>query len=222
MKKISKETWEQFKNSQEGKNAIAMFKKLHNPQCKAEDMLAIAQKVDSEYFNGYSEQDEQAFIEKIKTLKIKVLKGFADLQEYGSDNLGNEYFDIVELYINTLCEYHDVKKENDITSEQYKESLDLIMPITMVLNSEIRGFFYPSFFVKHPNYLLKFAEKYDITIPYDLNIPDIVDEDEYYDCHLYFACLSGYLEEFAEFNGVDHHELCAFIYCYEIPQIINH
>ena len=212
MKKISKTTWTRYKESAEGKEVVALFKKFQSPESTAEEMLEIAKRFDPQFFNNSSKKEIAQDLESLN-LFLTVLGDIVSHEEIKIES-GE---DLINIYLDYL-EFFAVDDENkpldEIPQSYYKGILGNNIFMSIALYAYLPELFIPNFFVMQFAYLKKFAEKYEIDLP---KIPNRSDYRER--CLYYFdVCLA--LINFAEENGIeDPAEICAFIYGCELPVI---
>ena len=65
MKKISKTTWNRYKESAEGKEVMALFERIISPESSAEEILEIAKRFDPQFFNNSSKKDMARLAENL-------------------------------------------------------------------------------------------------------------------------------------------------------------
>lgn len=212
MKKISKTTWNRYKESAEGKEVIALFEKIQSPESTAEEILEVAKRFDPQYFNNIGKKNMAQNTERLN-LFLDVL---GDIVSHKEIKIENEE-DLINFYLDYL-EYFAVDNENkpleEIPQSYYKGILSNNIFMSIALYAYFPGLFIPNFFVMQFAYLKKFTEKYEIDLP---KIPNRSDYRER--CLYYFdVCLA--LIDFAVENGIDDPaETCAFIYGCELPVI---
>lgn len=56
MKKISQINWKRYKESESGKEAIALFEKICGSECTMEEVYAIAKRFNPEFFKNTSKR----------------------------------------------------------------------------------------------------------------------------------------------------------------------
>ena len=79
MKKISKTTWNRYKESAEGKEVISLFEKVKSPDSTAEEILEIAKRFDPQFFNNTSKKEMAQLTDSLNFF-------MSDLEEILSDD----------------------------------------------------------------------------------------------------------------------------------------
>lgn len=211
MKKISQTQWKRYKEA-DGAAVIADFVKLAATETTPEEMLAIAKKYDSDYFNNYSAKEDKYFINRLN-LANEVTVGLVPEKE---EELSEDTLE--ELYLNAVKElaifsHGEGATSEDLTESDYKFALEMNMPLSIMLYAFFPTFYTPNFFVMQFKYLQKIAAKYDI------DLPEVPKHAKYQERCKYYDDLCTLLNEFANENELEPAELCAFLYGYEIGLI---
>ena len=212
MKKISKTTWTRYKESEEGKEVMALFEKIMSPESTSEEILKIIKRFDPQYFNNISKK-EIAQMTECLNLFMDVLGDTLSQNEIKIENvedLVNFYLDYTEFF----AVDKDGKPLEDIPQSFYKGILSNNILMSTALYAYLPGFFIPNFFVMQFAYLKKFAEKYDI------ELPKIPNRSNYRERCLYYLDVCIALFKFGYENGIESPaEICTFIYGCELPVI---
>lgn len=212
MKKISKTTWNRYKESAEGKEVLALFERIQSPESSVDEMIEIAKRFDPQYFSNLSKKDMAQMTECL-SLFMEVLGDIQtqnDIKIEKIEDLVNFYLDFMEFF----AVDKDGKPLEDIPQSFYKGILSNNILISIALYAYLPGFFIPNFFVMQFAYLKKFAEKYEI------DLPEIPHRSDYRERCLYYLDVCIALFSFAFENGIENPaEICAFIYGCELPVI---
>lgn len=211
MKKISQINWKRYKESESGKEAIALFEKICGSECTMEEVYAIAKRFNPEFFKNTSKREEQKLVEAF---------GYYDdllgnsLTEENLPKTGDEcvnFFMTLTHYLTTEDEHMSME---DIPQANFKAILSDNTFASMMLYSYMPAFFIPNLFVMQFIYLKKLAEKYD------LELPEIPNRANYKDRWFYYLDMCIVLNNFAIDNEIESAaEFCAFLYDYELPMI---
>ena len=163
MKKISKTTWNRYKESAEGEEVIALFRKVQSPESTIEEILEIAKRFDPQFFNNAGKKEMAQYTERLN-ISLNILGDILSQKELKIER-GE---DLINLYLDYL-EYFAVDDENkpleEIPQSYYKSILSNNIFMSIALYAYFPGMFIPNFFVMQFAYLKKFAEKYDIELP---------------------------------------------------------
>lgn len=212
MKKISKTTWNRYKESAEGKEVIELFERIQSRESTAEEILEISQRFDPQYFNNAGKKE-------LSLLNDNLNFFLDDLEQLLSHD--DIKFEKGEDFVNFYCDYLDsfaVDEENnpmeEIPQSYYKGILDNNLLMSLALYAYLPAFFIPNFFVMQFAFLKKFAEKYEI------DLPKIPNRSDYRGRCLYYIDICIAIVNFAVKNGIeDPAEICSFIYGCELPVI---
>lgn len=211
MKKISKINWERYKDSDSGKEAIALFERVCDRECPMEEVYAVAKRFNPEFFKNTSKKEEKKYLE--------ILAYFNELlrDNLNEDNLPETGDDCTDFFIMLtlfLATDDDNANLEDITQSQFKTILSANTFVSLILYSYMPDFFIPNLFVMQFIYLKKLAEKYDF------ELPEIPNRSNYKERWFYYLEMCIILNDFAIYNEIESAaEFCAFIYDYELPMI---
>lgn len=211
MKKISQTQWTRYKNSNEGKKAIALFEKAKTNEFTYEDMLDLAKTYDPESFKNSSEREDESMLQLLAIFDETVgtmLSGDVKIVER------KDYIDFYHSLMEVLTPEDESQTFEDIPQQVFKVLLGSNMAMSLILYAYLPWVFIPNFFVMQFAYLRKFAEKYEI------ELPETPKRADYKGRNLYYLNMCATIADFAELNGIDNPaELCAFLYDYEMPVI---
>lgn len=211
MKKISQINWKRYKESESGKEAIALFDKVCDPECTIEEVYTIAKRFNPEFFRNESKEETQRSIESFAYFN-KLL--YNNLTEENVPQTGEEAFNFFLFLSHFLATEDEEVSIDDIPQANFKAILSSSTFVSMMLYAYIPTFFIPNLFVMQFIYLKKFAEKYD------LELPKIPNRSNYKDRWFYYFDLCIVLNNFAVENKFESAaELCAFLYDFELPMI---
>lgn len=210
MKKIIKLHWNNYKNSDSGKEVIVAFEKLTDPNTTIEDLYQLACRFDPECFKNTGTNEKKQEInylsyldEEIQSIKLEVDK----LNQEGA------YVDYKTLSCFLFCDKEEMEFE-DIPQATFKSVLGTNLFLSIVLSRYFPEYFVPNFFPMQFIYLKKIAEKYEIDLP---NMPN---RSDYRGRWLYYDEMCKVLNEFAIENDIHSlSELGAFLYGYEMSVI---
>ena len=212
MKKISKTTWNRYKESAEGNEVVALFKKIQSQKSTAEEILEIAKRFDPQYFNNISKKE---MVQLTETMDFFL----NDLDKIlSNDEMKIETIQDSEIFYLDYLDSFAVDKEDkpmeNIPQSHYKRILSNNIFMSIALYAYMPSFFIPNFFVMQFAYLKKFAEKYEI------ELPEIPNRSNYRERCLYYLDVCIAIMNFAIENGItDSAEICTFVYGCELPVI---
>lgn len=209
MKKISQTQWTRYKNSDEGKEAIALFGKALTSEFTHEEMLNLAKRYDPQYFKNFSQKDDKVMLDCLayydETLS-KMLSEDTKIEE------GKDFVDFYLWLMTALTAEEENQTLDDIPQRSFKMLLGDNMMMSLLLYAYLPGMFFPNFFVMQFAYLKKIAEKYEI------ELPKTPKRSDYKERNLYYLDMCTTIVDFAVQNGIDSMaELSAFLYDYEMP-----
>lgn len=155
MKKIIKLHWNNYKNSDSGKEVIAAFDKLTDTDATVEELYELACRFDPEWFRNSSESDRKRDLKYLEFLD-------AEFQEIRSeiDKLGQEgaYIDYKALSCILFC--NDIEaKYDDIPQATIKSALGSNLLLSLMLSCYFPSYYIPNLFPMQFIYLKKIAEK---------------------------------------------------------------
>lgn len=212
MKKISKINWNRYKESQQGKETIALFENLCCGECSMEEILSIAKRFDPEFFKNYSKKEEQGLIEAFAYYEDLIGSSLPDEDMLQTGESWVNYFNSLSAFLAGKDEEDGVCDE--IPQANYKAILSDNIFLSTMLYSYLPQLFLPNFFVMQFIYLKKLAEKYD------LELPEVPNRANYKDRWFYYLDMCIVLTNFAVENGFENPaEFCAFLYDYELPML---
>lgn len=215
MKKISQVSWKRYKESEEGKNVIILFDKFLSVGCSLEDRLAIMKQYNPQCFHNLSDKESQSY--------LLVLEFFDSLV---SEEM--EYFDLqasqeekINFFVHCTYELAEAVldqelEDGNIPQRVYKLMLNHCMLLSVALSRYMPDFFVPNLFVMQFIVLKRLAQKYEIKLP---AVPQRADyEGRWY----YYIEMCAQLNAFARENDISvGAELCAFLFDYEMPLIME-
>ena len=210
MNKIIKLHWNNYLNSDSGREVVAAFDKLTDPNATMEELLQLAFRFDPEFFRNTSSNErnqELGFLDffnnEIQNIRLEIDK----LEQEGS------YIDYKTLSSIFFCENEEMEFE-DIPQSTFKSELGFNLLWSIILSRYFPDYYIPNFFPMQFIYLKKIAEKYDI------ELPDMPNRSDYRGRWLYYDEMCKQLNEFAIENNIQSlSELCAFLYGYEMSVI---
>lgn len=209
MKKISQINWKRYKDSANGKDAIALFEKAQTNEFSHEEMLALAKRFDPEFFNNCGPKEEEYMLKLFDYFDSVVgdmLNEFGDVSEQGKSIM------FFQTLMTAMLADNDDQKWDDLPQSGFKNILSDNILLSTVLFAYIPEFYIPNYFVMQFAYLERIAEKYDIELP---KVPSRAD---YKSRNLYYIELCKIFNAFAELNNLDTPaEKCAFLFDYELP-----
>ena len=210
MNKIIKLHWNNYLNSNSGKEVVAAFDKLTDPNATMEELLQLAFRFDPEFFRNTSTNErnqELGFLDFFNNEIQNIRSEIDKLEQEGS------YIDYKTLSSIFFCENEDMDFE-DIPQSTFKSELGANLLWSIVLSRYFPEYYIPNFFPMQFIYLKKIAEKYDI------ELPDMPNRSDYKGRWLYYDEICKLLNEFAIENDIQSlSELCAFLYGYEMSVI---
>ena len=212
MKKISKTTWNRYKDSTEGKEVMALFEKIQSSESTTEEILEIAKRFDPQYFNNRSKK-EMAQLTDCLNFFLSDLEQILSNEEIKLEE-GKDFVNFYFEYLDSFAGEEESKSLDELPQSYYKKMLGNNILMSTALYAYLPGFFIPNFFVMQFAYLKKFAEKYEI------ELPEIPNRSDYRERCLYYLDLCIAIVNFAVENGIeDSAEICTFIYGCELPVI---
>lgn len=210
MKKISKLQWNLYKESEHGKDTIALFKSIYEEGCTPEETLEIIRRFNPQYMGSTDK---------------KFVNSFANVLNMYDDSINNI---LPDLEIETVADCHEFYKKllaafffeddevtyDDIMQKEFKLILSTNVAMSFKLYEYMSDFFIPNFFVMQFAYLKEIAKKYEITLP------DVPNRSDYKARCMYYFDMCSLLFDFATENGFDDKaEFCAFLFDYELPLV---
>ena len=123
MKKISKTTWNRYKDSTEGKEVMALFEKIQSSESTTEEILEIAKRFDPQYFNNRSKKEMAQLTDSLNFF-------LSDLEQI----LSNEEIKLEEGkdFVNFYFEYLD-----SFAGEEESKSLDELPQLINVVKGDM-------------------------------------------------------------------------------------
>jgi hypothetical protein len=212
MKKISKTTWNRYKESAESKEVFALFEKIKSPESTAEEILEIAKRFNPQYFRNTSKKEMTQLTDSLNFF-LSDLEQILSNEEIKLEE-GKDFVNFYFNYLDSFAVDEEGKPVEEIQQSYYKRILGNNILMSTALYAYLPGFFIPNFFVMQFAYLKKFAEKYEI------DLPKIPNRSDYRERCLYYLDLCIAIVNFAIENGIeDSAEICTFIYGCELPVI---
>lgn len=213
MKKISKIQWNNYKNSDAGKKAIADFGKLLDPNATIEEFYELAFKYNPEFFKNRSPKEKKEELDVLNFYDSFVYSIRLSIEkEMNGDEI--DYGPLYQMISTILISEDAESKFDDIPQSSFKNYLGANIFFTLILSVYFPEYYIPNFFPMQFVYLKKLAYKYEMKLP---SIPARADYKERW---MYYDAVCKMLNEFAVENDIqDLSELCAFIFDYEFSLI---
>ena len=210
MKKIVKLHWNNYKNSDSGKEVIAAFDKLTDPDATVEDLYELACRFDPECFNNSSENEKKNDLKYLDFLDSEIREIRSEIDKLGQEGA---YIDYKALSCFLFC--NDIEaKYDDIPQATIKSALGSNLLLSLMLSCYFPSYYIPNLFPMQFIYLKKIAEKYEI------DLPTVPNRSDYRSRWLYYDEMCNAFNQFATENDLDSlSELCAFLYDYEMTVI---
>jgi len=210
MKKIVKLHWNNYLNSDSGKEVVAAFDKLSAPDASMEELLQLACRFNPEFFRNISTNERKRILNYLDFMNEEIKGIYSEIEKL---NREGAYIDYKSLSCIFFCENDDMGFD-DIPQNIFKSELSTNLPLSMVLSRYFPEYYIPNFFPFQFIYLKKIAEKYDI------DLPDMPNRSDYKGRWNYYDEMCKLLNEFAIENDIQSlSELCAFLYGYEMSVI---
>lgn len=211
MKRISQINWDRYKESEQGKETIALFNKLWQPDCYIEVLYDVARRYNPEFFKNSTPKEEE-FLKGGFAYYNDLIINFLEETDYPDDD--DSCIEFYHKFSSFIASKNEETSFEDIPQAYFKNVLADSTFITMILYAYIPFFFIPNLYVMQFIYFKRFAEKYE------LDIPEIPNRANYKDRWEYYLNMNILLVSFARYNGLKTTaELCAFIYDYELELI---
>lgn len=212
MKKFSQYIWNLYKHSAEGQEAIALFRAAQSPSFTDKQMLSLARKYDERYFtnsgrafDGYDYWYYRKVREYLSAVVGKEEREEIALNEEAKTDFFKKF--ILHEIDNTMSMTFD-----ELLHKQCKEKLYDLTIATWVMYSLMPEAFIPNLFALQYNYLVRFAQMYEITLPTPPN------RSAYKDRCMYYLSVNKALLEYVRGNGISTpEEICAFWFGLAIP-----
>ena len=210
MKKIIKLHWNNYKNSDSGKEVIAAFDKLTDPDATLEELYELACRFDPECFNNSSDNEKKNDLKYLDFLDAEIREIKSEIDKLGQEGA---YIDYKALSCILFC--NDIEaKYDDIPQATIKSALGSNLLLSLMLSCYFPSYYIPNLFPMQFIYLKKIAEKYEI------DLPTVPNRSDYRSRWLYYDEMCHALNQFATENDLDSlSELCAFLYDYEMAVI---
>jgi len=180
--------WKLYKESQEGKEAIASFERIIKPNLTAQEAIDLQKKY--QYLN-YLNTSRDFELEDFEYISRRFPRSVRENKEHNLD------YDDVKAIFNKLA---------DGKTEGYKFIISYIKHISTILYSIHPDIFIPYYFLMKYKYLLQILEDYDI------EIDEMPGKGSMEDRCMYYLNICKSLHEFRRLNGLTSPELCAFLY----------
>ena len=210
MKKIIKLLWNNYKNSDSGKEAIASFDKLTDPNTTIEELYQLACKYDPQWFKNTDANEMKEDLRFLNFLDMEVRNIKEEVDKLHPEGA---YLDFRTISCIFFCDKEGMEFD-DIPQATFKSELGTSMFLSIILSRYFPLFYIPNFFPMQFIYLKKFAEKYEI------ELPDMPNRSDYRGRWLYYGEICSLLNDFAVENDIHSlSELCAFLYGYEMSVI---
>ena len=211
MKKILKTNWERYKNSAEGKDAIAQFNRLTSFECSAEEMYAVIKRFNPLFAKNSTPKEDVGIIELIAYYDKVVKDTLPENVEEWKTIDHKDYFEWLTCCLAVEDEDTDLF---DAPQIGFKRILGINVFLSMALSKYMPEFFIPNLFVVQFVYFGKFLAKYE------LEIPEIPLRSDYRGRWLYYFHMCNVITTFSIDNDLqDFGELCAFLFDYELINI---
>lgn len=205
---MNKNLWNLYKNSERGKEAIALFTFDSEKDCLEVKALEIFQRY-NEYFGGQSISDH--FINRCLLIIDNILASKLYIRE--SEN-ASEYFerliDNLEISLieeNTAGELVIVENERPfIQIKDYKTFCSILTEISLILYLYGEVFYFPMLFREQFDIFMRIIDVLDIPMP------DLPAKSNKKERLLLYNNLNKNITEFAKENNLSNAEICACIY----------
>lgn len=142
MKKIIKIHWNNYKNSDSGKDVIEEFEKITDPNTSLEKLLQLACKFDPEFFKNASANEKKQGIKFLEFLDNEIQDIRAEIDKLGQEGA---YIDYKALSCIFFSENEDVEFE-DIPQATFKSELGTNLLLSLVLSRYFSEYYIPNFF----------------------------------------------------------------------------
>ncbi len=209
MKKISKINWNRYKESESGKQAIALFNKIASDDSSVEEIYIAAKKFNPQLFKNLSKKEEEKQLSLLQRLDdlFKDISTDSEGKYKSPDDYIGLYYDVTKILIG------DIETPiADMPQIGFKDILGINTFVSLMLYAYFPDFYVPNLFAMQFIYLKKIAEKYD------MELPDTPNRSDYKERWFYYLDLAIRINNFAVENEiVSSAELCAFFYDYELP-----
>ena len=207
MKRIIKLHWNNYKNSDSGKEVIAAFDKLTDPNATVEELYELACRFNPECFKNTSSNEKNQLIQNLEYFDGFVREKRNDFDRIKPDGEGYISFEGITAML------FDVEFE-EIPQSSFKSALADNLLLSLTLSRYFPNYYIPNLFPMQFIYLKKIAEKYGIPLP------DVPKRSDYRGRWMFYDKMCFALNEFAIENVIESlSELCAFLYDYELSVI---
>lgn len=212
MKKVTETSnWKRYKESNEGKEVIALFNHIATPDATVEEMLEVIKRFDPELTQNMSKKEEKQYLDALSFFDNILKDNLPEKEEEWKDFKYGEFF--AWLTHSLAVEDESVELE-DAPQIGFKKILGSNIFLSMVLYAYMPECFLPNLYVMQFAYFKKFAEKYE------LKLPETPHRSDYRMRWFYYLEMCNILDKFADDNGfVDSGEICAFLYDFELTNI---
>lgn len=161
MKKIVKLHWNNYLNSDSGKEVVAAFDKLTTPDASMEELLQLACRFNPEFFRNISTNEKKRILNYLDFMNEEIKGIYSEIEKL---NREGAYIDYKGLSCIFFCENDDMGFD-DIPQNIFKSELSTNLPLSMVLSRYFPDYYIPNFFPMQFVYFKKILEKYDIDLP---------------------------------------------------------
>ena len=212
MKKISTKNWERYKESAQGKAAIAEFARLYNENVPVEDILQLCKKYDPQYFTNRSEREETVYCLGALNDFDSIIGDAKEVYKFEDDE-DTEFF-YVEEVLHGVIEPSLINEEGLAPQQVYKSLLSANMFISTMLYCYMPERYLPNLWVMQYKYFRAIAMKYEIELPKEPH------RAEYLYRNTYYLAVNNAMFNFCNANGItEPAEICAFFYDYQLELI---
>ena len=212
MKKFSQHIWNLYKNSTEGKEAIASFKAAQSPNFSGEQMSSLAHKYDKRFFANNGIKETEFFSNYFEEVRIYLSEGFGEkeIEEISTSEENKAAF--LQWFISDNIDAPVGMPFEDIPQGQCKRLLGCLTMATWAMYSFMPRAFIPNMFTLQYNYLTRFANIYEIELPKSPS------RSAYKNRCMFYLEMNKILLEFAHMNGITTpEEICAFWFGLALP-----
>lgn len=210
MKKFSQIIWNQYKNSEDGKKTISLFRDAYVQSFNAKVMHDIARVYDKRLFMNGSDDERTNYIHYINDLFVYLKEG---LDEESIQTISSSKEE-KRLFFSWLLkdEIQEEGEFEDIPQGRFKYELFWSILDTWSLYGMMPQAFIPNLFALQFHYLARFAREYDI------ELPKVPSRSAYKDRCMYYVELNQVLLDYAHHNGITvPEEVCAFWFGLALP-----
>ena len=172
MKKVSKMQWENYKNSSRGQKVIAEFARLYNENIPVEEILALCQKYDPQFFVNHGPSNLAAIKRLLmfyNNLTVDVLEKVENENEINNAVFYEQIIDCL------MGDDADSKPQSE-----YKMLLAENMFLSVMLYSYLPTLFLPNLWVMQYKYFKDIAKNLEMELPEEPQRFNYIDRCFYY------------------------------------------